>query len=81
MNRTPHVPLITTISRLLAAARFEERFGILRQLMIALDVAPVSGQVDARYKILLVRRDETLRLESPIAAADSRLLVECDDGA
>ena len=70
MNRAPHVPLITTMSKLLAAARFEERFGILRELMVALDIAPVSGRVDARNNILLVLRAESLRLESPIAAAD-----------
>ena len=64
------VPRVTTISRVLAAARFEERFGVLKELMLALDVVPLSGQEDVRNKMLLILRGEGLRLESPIAAAD-----------
>ena len=57
------------------------RFGVLRELMLALDVVPVSGQEDVRRKMLLILRGESLRLESPIAAADLVSLVECDDRA
>ena len=39
-------PLIRTASEVLAAARFEERFGVLKELMLALDVVPLSGQDD-----------------------------------
>jgi hypothetical protein len=63
-------PLVTTASKVLAAARFEERFGVLKELMLALDVVPLSGQEDVRDKMLLILRGEGLRLESPIAAAD-----------
>ncbi len=64
------VPLVATVSKVLAAARFEERFGALKELMLALDVVPLSGQEDVRNKMLLILRGEGLRLESPVAAAD-----------
>jgi hypothetical protein len=63
-------PLVTTASKELAAARFEERFGVLKELMLALDVVPLSGQEDLRDKMLLILRGEGLRLESPMASAD-----------
>ena len=70
MIYAPAFPLVTTASKVLAAARFEERFGVLKELMLALDVVPLSGQEDVRDKMLRILRGEGLRLESPIAAAD-----------
>jgi hypothetical protein len=67
----PDVALVATVFPVLtAAARFEERSSTLRRLMLALDVMPVSGQEAVRDKMLLILRSESLRLESPIAAAD-----------
>ncbi len=48
----------------------EQRFGILRELMRAVDLVTLAGRAHVMDKMLIILRHEALRLESPIAVAD-----------
>jgi len=48
----------------------EERFGILKELMRALDLVTLAGREHVMNKMLLLLRGEILGLEPPVAAAD-----------
>jgi hypothetical protein len=49
---------------------FEERFGLLKELMRAVDLVTLAGREHVMNKMLTILRRETLHLESPIAASD-----------
>jgi hypothetical protein len=49
---------------------FEERLGILKELMGAVDLVTLAGRAQLMNKMLIILRREALCLESPVAVAD-----------